>query len=155
MANAAHLLHLASALLSVSNGITKSVAFVPVSCTHQHCFFGTDVSIQNAGQSAKLHAASDHSERIDVYEHNVEGDRFNRGIFAKSNCWGRRPFLMRGAFDVDALMQNDNDDAPWPSWEDVVDIASDEESETRCVQYMKIPCHSPRILMLVSHLGFL
>lgn len=70
-----------------------------------------------------------------MYEHDNQDETFNRDVFAKSNCWGRRPFLMRRAFDADALMnENDDDDeeSAWPSWEDVVDIASDEESESRC-----------------------
>ena len=63
----------------------------------------------------------------------------NAQIFASSNCWGCRPFLLRNAFNPTSLMDDvddddddDDDDAPpWPSWEDVVDIAADEESESR------------------------
>ena len=68
---------------------------------------------------------------------------FNVKEFASSNCWGRRPFLMRGAFNPsDLLLMDDNDDniedvdgsmyaGRWPTWEEVVDIASDEDSESR------------------------
>ena len=59
---------------------------------------------------------------------------FNVKEFASSNCWGRRPFLMRGAFNPsDLLLMDDNDDnaGQWPTWEEVVDIASDEDSESR------------------------
>ena len=61
-------------------------------------------------------------------------------IFASSNCWGRRPFLLRHAFNPTDLMllgddvDDDDDDVdapPWPSWEDVVEIAADEDSESR------------------------
>ena len=69
---------------------------------------------------------------------------FNAKVFASSNCWGRRPFLMRGAFNpADLLLMDDNVDntedvedesmyaGQWPTWEEVVDIASDEDSESR------------------------
>ncbi len=79
------------------------------------------------------------------YFHN-NGKRalFNGKIFALSNCWGRRPFLLRRAFDPDTLIGensskeegfDDGDvlerDGYWPSWEEVVDISSDEEAEAR------------------------
>ena len=72
------------------------------------------------------------------------GGRFNAKIFASSNCWGKRPFLMRGAFDPTQLMMSDdntkddddNDDAAWPSWEDVVEIATDDESESRIISHV-------------------
>ena len=75
--------------------------------------------------------------------------RFSAEVFASSNCWGRRPFLMRGAFDPTLLLdggshrENNNDEADgeeeeeeedvfaWPSWEEVVDIAADDEAESR------------------------
>ena len=78
-----------------------------------------------------------------------------KDIFASSNCWGRRPFLLRGAFDPNALLgifgdeeddvevgaEEDDQfllDTPWPSWKDVVDIASDDEAEARYVKYLRI-----------------
>jgi len=73
------------------------------------------------------------------------GGQFNAQIFASSNCWGERPFLMRGAFDPTQLMMSedtaeeeddDNDDTAWPSWEDVVEIASDDESESRIISHI-------------------
>jgi hypothetical protein len=75
-----------------------------------------------------------------------------RCSFASSNCWGRRPLLVRGAYDADSLLGRDRrhekgqgeDDvhdhkdelssssfASWPTWEEVVDIASDVDSESR------------------------
>lgn len=73
------------------------------------------------------------STEISVYEYDGKGHRFNRDLFAKSNCWGCRPFLMRGAFDPDVLINTNNSDVdpPWPAWGDVVSIASDEDSESR------------------------
>ena len=73
------------------------------------------------------------------------GGQFNAKIFASSNCWGKRPFLMRGAFDPTQLMSNDttkddddNDgtDAAWLSWGDVVEIATDDESESRIISHI-------------------
>ena len=69
--------------------------------------------------------------------------RFNAKVFASSNCWGRRPFLLRRAFDPNLLLdrcsgENDDDGSEetifaWPSWEEVVEIASDDDSESRWV----------------------
>ena len=79
------------------------------------------------------------------------GGQFNTKIFASSNCWGKKPFLMRGAFDPTQLMMmaddtakeeeeeeddDDIEDATWPSWEDVVEIATDEESESRIISHV-------------------
>ena len=74
------------------------------------------------------------------------GGQFNAKIFASSNCWGKRPFLMRGAFDPNQLMMsddttkddddNDGTDAAWPSWGDVVEIATDDESESRIISHI-------------------
>ena len=79
------------------------------------------------------------------------GGQFNTKIFASSDCWGKRPFLMRGAFDPTQLMSDDNtkedddkyevndddnDDAAWPSWKDVVEIATDDESESRIISHV-------------------
>ena len=75
--------------------------------------------------------------------------RFSARTFASSDCWGRRPLLVRGAFDPDLLSGRravvDGEDAggggvsagpatpaaAWPSWEEVVEIASDVDSESR------------------------
>lgn len=42
---------------------------------------------------------------------------------------------MRGAFDPNLLMgtTGENEDSAWPSWDDVVNIAADDDSESRCV----------------------
>lgn len=70
----------------------------------------------------------------------INDHRFNANAFASSNCWGRRPFLMRNAFDphllLDDVGQNHDERGEeatfaWPSWEEVVEIAADEDSESR------------------------
>jgi hypothetical protein len=137
--------YISTLLLISSNAKRHSAAFIlhRRRCGYKQTFF-TSSSEQtpitlctskpaNRVSTLPLYSSTD---RITVYEHDNQGETFNRDVFAKSNCWGRRPFLMRRAFDADALMdENDDDDkeSAWPSWEDVVDIASDEESESRCV----------------------
>jgi hypothetical protein len=84
-----------------------------------------------------------------LYEWSKRSDTFNTHgftaqAFASSNCWGRRPLLFRGAFDSTLLhCRGEEDDADvdirddssityaWPSWEDVVEIAADVDSESR------------------------
>ena len=81
---------------------------------------------------------------------NDDGHLFNAALFSTSKAWGRRPFLLRNAFDPDKLMildddisvheaDDDNDDGefgPWPSWQDVVDIATDEDAESRVISHI-------------------
>jgi 50S ribosomal protein L16 3-hydroxylase len=77
--------------------------------------------------------------------------RFNAQLFASSHCWGRYPLLVRRAFDPNLLLNNHNDvdnkyddngndevreDTKWPSWKDVVEIATDEESESRIISHI-------------------
>ena len=76
--------------------------------------------------------------------------RFNAQLFASSHCWGRYPLLVRRAFDPNLLLNNHNDvdnkyddneeddreDTAWPSWKDVVEIATDEESESRIISHI-------------------
>lgn len=66
---------------------------------------------------------------------------FNAALFSSSKSWGRRPFLLRNAFDLNTLLfLDDNDDFsstnPWPSWQDVVDIASDYDAESRVISHI-------------------
>ena len=82
---------------------------------------------------------------------NVESNNgvFNAASFSASKAWGRRPLLLRNAFnpeelmaldddaDVDESNNNDDDDvAAWPSWQDVVDIASDDDAESRVISHI-------------------
>mmetsp|Transcript_2821 Transcript_2821/g.6110 ORF Transcript_2821/g.6110 Transcript_2821/m.6110 type:complete len:658 (-) Transcript_2821:3116-5089(-) len=92
---------------------------------------------------------------LNDFDDSGKGALFNGRIFAMSECWGRRPFLLRGAFDPDKLIsersgdrcdsfkEEDYDDGQffqgdgyWPSWEDVVDISSDEEAEARVITHV-------------------
>jgi hypothetical protein len=50
---------------------------------------------------------------------------FQAQKFASSNCWGCRPFLFRDINRDGATIY------AWPSWEDVVEIAADVDSESR------------------------
>ncbi|KAL7555028.1 hypothetical protein ACHAWF_018609 [Thalassiosira exigua] len=67
---------------------------------------------------------------------------FDASSFAASGCWGRRPLLVRGAFDPSSLLDDSDgggegeEAPPWPSWEDVVDVATDEDSESRIVSHV-------------------
>jgi hypothetical protein len=62
---------------------------------------------------------------------------FNASLFASLNCWGCRPLLVRGAYDAEYLLGQRRDEsssssfASWPTWEEVVDIASDVDSDSR------------------------
>lgn len=82
---------------------------------------------------------------------NDDGHLFNAELFSASKAWGRRPFLLRNAFDADKLMildddssmqeaddddDNDGEFGPWPSWHDVVDIATDEDAESRIISHI-------------------
>lgn len=97
-----------------------------------------------------LSQQNEDDEKENNLNDNGEGALFNGRVFAMSECWGRRPFLLRGAFDPDKLIsessgdrcnsfeEEDYDDGQffegdgcWPSWDDVVDISSDEEAEAR------------------------
>jgi hypothetical protein len=136
---------LAAIAISVNTILTSSCfAFTP---SIRHHVVVCDVVAKAAAVTAKqmycsqspLYSvkptSSDNAERISVFEYEHKYHRFNRDIFAKSNCWGRRPFLMRGAFDPNLLMgtTSANEDSAWPSWDDVVNIAADDDSESRCV----------------------
>lgn len=115
-------------------GSSYRIAFVPFMRSNSH----TSKWVSKRAHDVKLYSKesdsiSRNSKTITVYEYNEEDQRFNKEIFANSNCWGRRPFLMRGAFDPESLMagRDEYGDAAWPSWDDIVDIASDDESESR------------------------
>jgi 50S ribosomal protein L16 3-hydroxylase len=42
--------------------------------------------------------------------------------------WGRKPLLIQSAFDIN--------EPPWPEWEEVVELACDDEAESRLVQHV-------------------
>lgn len=75
----------------------------------------------------------------------IGNHRFGAQVFASSKCWGRRPFIMRNAFDPNLLLGavDENRDRggeetifEWPSWGDVVEIAADDESESRIISHV-------------------
>jgi 50S ribosomal protein L16 3-hydroxylase len=66
---------------------------------------------------------------------NDDGHLFNAALFSSSKAWGRRPFLLRNAFDPEKLIEFAST-SPWPSWQDVVDIASDDDAESRVISHI-------------------
>eukprot|EP00979_Chaetoceros_neogracilis_P017752 scaffold10270_cov417-Chaetoceros_neogracile.AAC.6 len=59
--------------------------------------------------------------------------------FASSGAWGKHPILLRNAFlkEAQALKyHSDEAAAPWPTWEDVMDLASDDEAEARLITHV-------------------
>eukprot|EP00986_Skeletonema_menzelii_P006559 scaffold2491_cov145-Skeletonema_menzelii.AAC.2 len=94
--------------------------------------------------------AANIKKKTDDDDDDDDGHLFNAALFSASKAWGRRPFLLRNAFDPHKLMVLDNDAniqeaddddddsefGPWPSWQDVVDIASDYEAESRVISHI-------------------
>lgn len=159
---------------------TTTVSITSITLTTSTRYVGSAFSIRSCSRRRQRHVSvgivSDSASTLssgvgdvgggcaDDYEpHVVEWDinnddgtdatnnsRFSRQVFASSNCWGHRPFLMRGAFNPNNLLLDHNNAnkeendviggdgdeegsicASWPSWEDVVEIAADEDSESR------------------------
>ena len=72
---------------------------------------------------------------------------FSRGVFASTGCWGRRPVLIRNAFDADTLLsQSDEEEqdesSMWPSWDDVALLSCDEDGESRLITHRPDDPHS-------------
>ena len=55
--------------------------------------------------------------------------------FASSKAWGTHPILMRNAFKIEALSLTDNEESPWPGWDEVMMLASDEDAESRLITH--------------------
>jgi len=104
-----------------------------------------ELLVLSSSSSSSRSNKSERGVEFAVVEWDNQSDISNeRGFqaqkFASSNCWGCRPFLFRGAFDPALLLDRcqediNRDDATiiyaWPSWEDVVEIAADVDSESR------------------------
>ena len=77
---------------------------------------------------------------------------FSKDAFASTGCWGRRPVLIRRAFDAEILLSQNEDEEPdegegekeedgesavsmWPSWNDVALLSCDEEGESRLITH--------------------
>ena len=65
---------------------------------------------------------------------------FSREVFASIGCWGRRPVLIRKAFDADTLLsqcdeEEHDESSMWPSWDDVALLSCDEDGEARLITH--------------------
>ena len=82
---------------------------------------------------------------------------FSKDTFASTGCWGRRPVLIRRAFDAESLLSQKVEDegadegeggeededgedgesavSMWPSWNDVALLSCDEEGESRLITH--------------------
>lgn len=65
---------------------------------------------------------------------------FSRELFASTGCWGRRPVLIRNAFDADTLLsqcdeEEQDESSMWPSWDDVALLSCDEDGESRLITH--------------------
>ena len=96
-------------------------------------------------------------EILDILEIEMENS-FNRSNFASTNCWGRKPLLMRGAFRLQSTLlasrKDDDDDddddtnnkhyeeksiqeaSLWPTWDEVMELASDDDAESRLITHV-------------------
>lgn len=93
----------------------------------------------------RSHHVLEWKEDIIVDDRSTVGDGhlFNADLFSSSKCWGRRPLLIRNAFDHKLLLNDnvlddieDNVEFEWPSWKDVVEIASDDDAESRVISHV-------------------
>jgi hypothetical protein len=62
----------------------------------------------------------------------VVSGQFTAEMFASSRCWGQQPLLVKSAFS-NQNKGDDDDESPWPSWNDIVMMGYDEDAESRCV----------------------
>ncbi len=98
---------------------------------------------------------------FDVIEVDMK-DSFSRSNFASTNCWGIRPLLMRGAFHKNSnlfLEDNerhddgidDDDDAEgmsqWPTWDEVMELALDDDAESRLITHVPDDARSWRLIL--------
>jgi ribosomal protein L16 Arg81 hydroxylase len=80
---------------------------------------------------------------------NVEPSESFQDIFLQSQSWGRNPLLIRGAFKNEAhylsQVQITSTDVkqphlfqrnPWPRWEDIKKLASNEDAESRWITHI-------------------
>jgi hypothetical protein len=87
-------------------------------------------------------------------------DSFSCPNFAATNCWGVRPLLMRGAFHTHSKLfldnnLNDDDDndvknedvSQWPTWDEVMELALDEDAESRLITHVPDDARSWRLTL--------
>lgn len=75
-----------------------------------------------------------------LFHHNVDIPEIQSNSFpqdfASSGAWGDHPILLRSAFDkVAQMLQNQPEDSPWPSWEYLINLASDPDVECRYITH--------------------
>lgn len=62
--------------------------------------------------------------------------------FIESKAWGKYPVLLRNAFSKEAMdlmnqqKEKEENDIVWPSWSEVMDLASDDEAESRLITHI-------------------
>ncbi len=141
------------ALLMLCRSLIRITLIASLTYSQGSAFSGTGARFlgdrkRRRGKEVLSSSPSNYSEKVigecAVFEWSKQSDTlnnqgFNAQSFASSNCWGCRPFIFRGAFDPTLLLcpgrdEVDTDEShAWPSWEDVVEIAADDDSEARYV----------------------
>jgi 50S ribosomal protein L16 3-hydroxylase len=61
--------------------------------------------------------------------------------FASSNSWGKSPLLIRNAFSEEAAKVG-SPSSPWPSWDEIIELAENEDAETRLISHNPSDDHS-------------
>ena len=119
----------------------SSSSFVPTS-THvvQVCFPSSGCARRARARAPPRHLdATSTTSATDV---SIIDGPFSRELFASTGCWGRRPVLIRNAFDAEALLSQNNEEellgdesSMWPSWDDVALRSCDEDGESRLITH--------------------
>jgi len=91
-----------------------------------------------------LHKAPRHDHLFRAHNGNLiptietSTDSFSKD-FVSSGAWGGHPILLRGAFKFEAsTLEDENESEFWPSWNELMALACDEESDSRVIM------HDPR-----------
>lgn len=61
--------------------------------------------------------------------------------FSSSKSWGRAPILIRNAFSEEADTLG-SPTSPWPSWDEIIELAENEDAETRLISHNPSDNHS-------------
>ena len=85
---------------------------------HRSCCRCTSVSEEEASSQ-------------ELFDIKVLQGPFSGELLASSKCWGRRPLLIRSAFDAASLLGNKT----WPSWDQVSMLGCDEDAESRLITH--------------------
>ena len=90
---------------------------------------------QNQHQSQHQSQSQQSPTLVDIPEIRTSSSTFFHD-FASSGAWGTHPILIRNAFQLEAQALQDatlSSSSPWPDWEEVMELASDEEAESRLI----------------------